>query len=448
MAYQNDTDLDFLSQCDNELLGVLVEILTKDKGEERFTENLTASEGYKRYYPNHARYWRDIAESYQRFGGNTFVNMVRGGGVLYREILCDVCDKLKVNYNVNSAIESIEMQLLNKVLSDSLEKMTSEQLEEISRDFGLQLEGIKGLTPQAVTAALQAAIRVSGFKAYKSAVIVANALAQLILGHGLSFGANAMLTKAISVFAGPIGWVITGLWTALDIAGPAYRVTIPATIQIACMRQIINAADSDCDEDLDDENDWADEDDEYDEEECDDENEEVGNDICKKPIGIFYGTDGGDTEKVVEQIAEELKEYVDVKIFDVAKASKNDMRRYANLIFASPTYGEGDLQADWDDFLRQLSASDVAGKTIAFVGLGDQDGYGETFGEGISHIYRKLAKRANVVGQTSTKGYQFESSKSVVRGKFIGLMIDEANQDDQTLDRITEWVDEIVYQFS
>lgn len=444
MAYQNDTDLDFLSQCDNELLGVLVEILTKDKGEERFTETLTLSNGYKTYHPDHVKYWRDIAESYQRFGGNTFVNIMRGGGVLYREILCDVCDKLKVNYNPNSSIETIEAQLLNKVLADSIEKMTPEQLEEISRDFGLKLENIQGLTPQAVTAALQAAIRVSGFKAYKCAVIVANALAQLILGHGLSFGANAMLTKAISVFAGPIGWVITGLWTALDIAGPAYRVTIPATIQIACMRQIINAADSDCDEDLDDTYDEADEE-EYDDDANDDE--VAGSDVCKKPIGIFYGTDGGDTENVVKQIADELGEYIDVKLFNVAEASKNDIRPYKNLIFASPTYGEGDLQSDWEDFLAQLSAGDVAGKTIAFVGLGDQESYGATFGEGIAHIYRKLAKRANVVGQTSTRGYQFTCSKSVVRGKFIGLMIDEANQDDKTAERIAEWVEEIVYQF-
>lgn len=126
----------------------------------------------------------------------------------------------------------------------------------------------------------------------------------------------------------------------------------------------------------------------------------IHSDVCKKPIGIFYGTDGGDTEKVVNQIAEELREYVDIKIFDVAKASKNDMRPYKNLIFAAPTYGEGDLQSDWEDFLAKLSAGDVAGKTIALVGLGDQESYGATFGEGISHIYRKLAKRANVVGQT------------------------------------------------
>lgn len=239
MAYQNDTDLDFLSQCDNELLGVLVEILTKDKGEERLTETLTLSNGYKMYHPNHVRYWQDIAESYQRFGGNTFVNMVRGGGVLYREILCDVCDKLKVNYNSDALIDFIEINLLSKILTDSLEKMTPEQLKEISNDLGLK--NVTSFTPQAVTIAIQGAMKLSGFMVYQTAVIIANMIAKAILGHGLSLATNAALTRAIGVFLGPIGWIITALWTALDIAGPAYRVTIPATIQIACMRQIINA---------------------------------------------------------------------------------------------------------------------------------------------------------------------------------------------------------------
>ena len=39
---------------------------------------------------------------------------------------------------------------------------------------------------------------------------------------------------------GPVGWVLTALWTLLDIAGPAYRVTIPAVIQITYIRQNVN----------------------------------------------------------------------------------------------------------------------------------------------------------------------------------------------------------------
>ncbi|MNH46242.1 hypothetical protein D3C79_1089360 [compost metagenome] len=41
----------------------------------------------------------------------------------------------------------------------------------------------------------------------------------------------------MAVLTGPIGWVVTGAWTMVDIASPAYRVTIPAVIQVAALRQ-------------------------------------------------------------------------------------------------------------------------------------------------------------------------------------------------------------------
>ena len=41
----------------------------------------------------------------------------------------------------------------------------------------------------------------------------------------------------MAIFAGPIGWLLTVIWTAIDVAGPAYRVTIPCCIQIAYMRR-------------------------------------------------------------------------------------------------------------------------------------------------------------------------------------------------------------------
>lgn len=93
-------------------------------------------------------------------------------------------------------------------------------------------------TAEGITLALQIAIRQSGFMAYKIALIVANAIAKAILGRGLSLAANAGIARTIGIFAGPIGWLITGLWVAVDIAGPAYRVTIPTVIQVAFLRQV------------------------------------------------------------------------------------------------------------------------------------------------------------------------------------------------------------------
>jgi hypothetical protein len=69
------------------------------------------------------------------------------------------------------------------------------------------------------------------------AVIVANGAATAALGHGLAFAANAGLTKAIAIFAGPVGGALDALWGSLLIAGPAYRVTVPCVLQVASIRQ-------------------------------------------------------------------------------------------------------------------------------------------------------------------------------------------------------------------
>lgn len=82
----------------------------------------------------------------------------------------------------------------------------------------------------------QIGILSSGFMAYQLAAIVANAVAKAVLGHGLRFAVNSTIMKTISIFAGPIGWFISGLWTVIDLAGPAYRSTIPLVCIIASLR--------------------------------------------------------------------------------------------------------------------------------------------------------------------------------------------------------------------
>lgn len=235
MAYKTDKDLEFLRELKSSDLNELVEILKGKDGDERATQSLSYNDLFKRFYPNHQEYIELILEELQLFGGNSFINMFRGGGVLYKEILCDVCDKIKVNYNKSQNTQTIEQGLFMKILSDSLDKMSEEDLKNISNELGLKTTKF---TSQAVMGALQIAIKQSGFMAYKITLIVANAIAKAVLGRGLSLAANAGIARTIGIFAGPIGWIITGLWTVADIAGPAYRVTIPAVIQVAFLRQV------------------------------------------------------------------------------------------------------------------------------------------------------------------------------------------------------------------
>jgi uncharacterized protein YaaW (UPF0174 family) len=235
MAYRRDDDLEFLKNCTSEDLSVLVDILSKDKdGNVRLTEELTMSHRYKRYHPNHHEYWDLIAAEIQCFGANTIAIMHRGGeGVLYREVLTDACDKIKVNYNSGASVEVIEMNLLMKILTDSMENMRPEDLQGIVKDLDLKTTDF---SKQAVIASLQAGIRFGGFASYQVVLIVANAVAKAVVGRGLSLAANAGLTRMMGFFAGPIGWVLTALWTAFDIAGPAFRVTIPCVVQVAFLR--------------------------------------------------------------------------------------------------------------------------------------------------------------------------------------------------------------------
>ncbi|MNE56158.1 hypothetical protein D3C80_1510490 [compost metagenome] len=162
--------------------------------------------------------------------------MFRGGkGVLYREVLADVCDKLKVNYSSNSSVEKIEQNLLMKILTDALENMTPAQLKELADSIGVT--SVNLLTPEAMVGIFQAVFRAGGFKSFQLTVIIVNAVLKALIGRGLTFAGGATLTRTMAVLTGPIGWVVTGAWTMVDIASPAYRVTIPAVIQVAALRQ-------------------------------------------------------------------------------------------------------------------------------------------------------------------------------------------------------------------
>ena len=50
------------------------------------------------------------------------------------------------------------------------------------------------------------------------------------------------------------------------------------------------------------------------------------------------------------------------------------------------------------------------------------------------------AAGANVIGEVSTDGYTFDDSDAVVDGKFVGLALDDINEDDKTDGRIDAWI--------
>ncbi len=232
---KDDHDLvPLLRSTSNELLDPLVGYLTAD-GEGRFSSELDLTNAYKTYYPDHLKYVDEISAELQLFGGNTIANKIlRGYGVRYEEICRDVAKRLKVNLNEAASVENIESQILMKVLEDAWDKMNDGEKRAFLDELGIEHSKLPNSLPMI---AVQAAIRASGFLAYQIAVIVANEVAKHVLRRGLTVAANRGVAKGLSVLAGPIGLAIAALWTAIDLAGPAYRVTIPSVIQVSLIRR-------------------------------------------------------------------------------------------------------------------------------------------------------------------------------------------------------------------
>ena len=158
---------------------------------------------------------------------------------------------------------------------------------------------------------------------------------------------------------------------------------------------------------------------------------------------IIYGSSTGTCQGIAEKIASKLGiEAGDV--YDVANIDSSTPDAYQNLLLGTSTWGAGELQDDWYDGLDKLKSANLSGKTIALFGCGDCESYGDTFCAGMDEIYNGLKDSgAKFIGQVSTDGYTYEDSAAVVDGKFIGLALDDVNEDDKTDERIDSWINEI-----
>jgi flavodoxin I len=161
-------------------------------------------------------------------------------------------------------------------------------------------------------------------------------------------------------------------------------------------------------------------------------------------VGIFFGSDTGNTEAVAEMLQNELgKQLVAVK--DIAQSTKEEIDEFSLLLFGIPTWYYGEAQCDWDDFFPELEEIDFSDKLVAIFGCGDQEDYAEYFLDAMGQLGEILEnKGATIVGHWPTEGYEFEASKALVDDEhFIGLGIDEDRQPELTETRVKEWAKQI-----
>lgn len=180
----------------------------------------------------------EIALYLREMGSNDIATFFRGKGVDYEEVLLDVGKKLKASVDEKASCEENEQAIINKVFEDSLNEMSENEKRELFKFLGVKEYSYDAAGPAAVLSA-QIIANLSGFATYKMSMIVANMVARAMLGQGLSLATNAAIARGVAVFAGPVGWIASGVWLAIDIAGPAFRKTVPAVIHVAMLRQLI-----------------------------------------------------------------------------------------------------------------------------------------------------------------------------------------------------------------
>ena len=152
---------------------------------------------------------------------------------------------------------------------------------------------------------------------------------------------------------------------------------------------------------------------------------------------VVYGSSTGTCEAIAEKIAQKLG----CEAIDVQNLTADVVNNNQNLILGTSTWGAGELQDDWYDGLKVLQGAELTGKTIALFGCGDCESYGDTFVGGIGELFNALkTSGASFVGAVDIDGYTFGDSEAVVDGKFVGLPLDDVNEDDKTDTRIEAWI--------
>lgn len=230
--YLNDSDLDFLQHCSEEQLANFARLLThNEKGKTRLSSVLMRNELFKSmegHPEQHRRNWQLIAGELQHFGGDSIANKLLGHGKLYRAILLDVSKRLKLKADKEMSTFEIEQQLLEQFLRNTWKKMDEVHKQEFLHAVDARVNELEELLPLLMKDKLLAK-GVSHLLSSQLTRILRTHAAMSVLGHGLLRGAG---------LGGPVGAALNGVKA---VSGSAYRVTIPAVLQIACLRRMVSA---------------------------------------------------------------------------------------------------------------------------------------------------------------------------------------------------------------
>ena len=167
-------------------------------------------------------------------------------------------------------------------------------------------------------------------------------------------------------------------------------------------------------------------------------------------IGLFYGSTTCYTEMAAEKIQTALNQLFSAQVVDlhnIKDTSLSVTSQYDILILGISTWDFGELQEDWESSWDDIKQLDLAGKTVALFGLGDQAGYADWFQDALGMLHDEVAiLGCNIIGYWPNKDYEFTASKALTEdgSYFVGLSLDDENQYEQSEARIQAWTNQLL----
>lgn len=160
-------------------------------------------------------------------------------GIESKEIVEDICTKLKVNIKLGGSTESRLERMVNAVVEKELLSKTPEELSSDFKNIGVgdldQKLILEHLKKSGTIAVLPILIQVLGPKITLGIIetIIISLIAQIVTRETAKQLVKELMKKNpwINVL-GPVLWVLSGTWLAFDLQGPAYRKTVPICLYL------------------------------------------------------------------------------------------------------------------------------------------------------------------------------------------------------------------------
>jgi len=167
-----------------------------------------------------------------------------------------------------------------------------------------------------------------------------------------------------------------------------------------------------------------------------------------KKIALFYWPKGGNVESCAKRISNKFDPDT-ISVHSIDEIDYINLDELDLIVVGGSTVGaeiweNAEDNNHWFDFYAKCSAAELTNKPYAIFGLGDQILYPDNFVDGMMLIKKEFeGNGAKLLGKWPTEGYNFTTSAAIENDMFVGLALDEDQQEELTNQRIDKWVKQV-----